>query len=69
MKGRSVTGTVLEVLPRALYRVAVEGGREVVAHAASGTGRNFVRLLVGDTVTVELSPRDLSRGRVVKKLN
>ena len=67
MKGRSVTGTVLEVLPRALYRVAVEGGREVVAHAASGTGRNFVRLLVGDTVTVELSPRDLSRGRIVKK--
>jgi translation initiation factor IF-1 len=69
VKGRSVTGTVLEVLPRALYRVAVQGGREVVAHAASGTGRNFVRLLVGDTVTVELSPRDLSRGRVVKKLN
>ena len=67
MKGRSVTGTVLEVLPRALYRVAVEGGREVVAHAASGTGRNFVRLLVGDTVTVELSPRDLGRGRIVKK--
>ena len=67
MKGLSVTGTVLEVLPRALYRVAVEGGREVVAHAASGTGRNFVRLLVGDTVTVELSPRDLSRGRIVKK--
>ena len=69
MKGRSVTGTVLEVLPRALYRVAVEGGREVVAHAASDTGRNFVRLLVGDAVTVELSPRDLSRGRVVRKLN
>ena len=69
MTGRSVSGTVLEVLPRALYRVAVEGGREVVAHAASGTGRNFVRLLVGDTVTVELSPRDLSRGRVVRKLN
>ena len=69
MKGRSVTGTVLEVLPRALYRVAVEGGREVVAHAGSGTGRNFVRLIVGDTVTVQLSPRDLSRGRIVKKLN
>jgi translation initiation factor IF-1 len=67
VKGRSVTGTVLQVLPRALYRVAVEGGREVVAHAASGTGRNFVRLLVGDTVTVELSPRDLSRGRIVRK--
>jgi translation initiation factor IF-1 len=67
VKDRRITGTVLEVLPRALYRVAVEGGREVVAHAASGTGRNFVRLLVGDTVTVELSPRDLSRGRIVRK--
>ena len=67
MTGHRVTGTVLEVLPRALYRVAVEGGREVVAHPASGTGRNFVRLLVGDTVTVELSPRDLSRGRIVRK--
>ncbi len=44
----AVTGTVLAVLPRALYRVAVDDGREVVAHAASGAGRNFVRLVVGD---------------------
>ena len=64
----TVTGKVLAVLPRALYRVAIEGEREVTAHAASGTGRNFVRLLVGDEVTVELSPRDLSRGRIVKKV-
>jgi translation initiation factor IF-1 len=62
-----VTGTVLAVLPRALYRVAVEGGHEVTAHAASGTGRNFIRLLVGDRVTVELSPRDVKRGRIVRK--
>ena len=46
---------MLAVLPRALYRVAVDGGREVTAHAASGPGRNFVRLVVGDRVTVELS--------------
>jgi translation initiation factor IF-1 len=64
----SVTGTVLAVLPRALYRVAVEGGHEVTAHAASGAGRNFVRLVVGDKVTVELSSRDRGRGRVVRKL-
>jgi translation initiation factor IF-1 len=63
----SLSGTVREVLPRALYRVAIEGGREVTAHAGAGTGRNFVRLLVGDRVTVELSPRDLTRGRIVKK--
>jgi translation initiation factor IF-1 len=64
----SVTGTVLAVLPRALYRVAVEGGHEVTAHAASGAGRNFVRLVVGDKVTVELSSRDQGRGRIVRKL-
>jgi translation initiation factor IF-1 len=63
----SVTGTVLAVLPRALYRVAVEGGHEVTAHAASGAGRNFVRLVVGDKVTVELSSRDQGRGRIVRK--
>jgi len=62
-----VTGTVREVLPRALYRVAIEGGREVTAHAAAGTSRNFIRLLVGDRVTVELSPRDVGRGRIVRK--
>ena len=68
MAGRtSVPGTVLEVLPRALYRVAIEGGREVTAHAGSGTTRNFIRLLVGDRVTVELSPRDLTRGRIVRR--
>ena len=63
----AVTGKVLEVLPRALYRVAIDGGREVTAHAGSGTARNFIRLLVGDRVTVELSPRDLTRGRIVRK--
>ena len=62
-----MAGTVLAVLPRALYRVAIEGEREVTAHAGSGPGRNFVRLIVGDRVTVELSPRDVTRGRIVKK--
>jgi translation initiation factor IF-1 len=64
---KHVTGTVLEVLPRALYRVALDGGHEVTAHAASGPGRNFVRLVVGDRVTVELSPRDAGRGRIVRR--
>jgi len=64
----AVSGTVLEVLPRALYRVGIEGGREITAHAGSGTSRNFIRLLVGDRVTVELSPRDVTRGRVTRKL-
>ena len=64
----TVSGTVLAVLPRALYRVAVEGDHEVTAHAASGAGRNFVRLVVGDRVTVELSSRDRGRGRIVRKI-
>ena len=63
----TVSGTVQAVLPRALYRVEIDGGRDVVAHAASGAGRNFVRLLVGDRVDVELSPRDLGRGRIVRR--
>jgi translation initiation factor IF-1 len=63
----TVTGKVLAVLPRALYRVAVEGGHEVTAHAAAGPGRNFVRLVVGDRVSVELSPRDAGRGRIVRR--
>ncbi len=60
-------GTVLAVLPRALYRVGLGGGREVTAHAGSGPGRNFVRLVVGDRVTVALSPRDIGRGRIVRR--
>ena len=64
---RVVAGTVKAVLPRALYRVAVDGGAAVTAHAAAGPGRNFVRLVVGDRVTVALSARDLGRGRIVRR--
>jgi translation initiation factor IF-1 len=62
-----VAGTVMAILPRALYRVTIEGGHDVTAHAAAGPGRNFVRLVVGDRVTVELSPKDLGRGRITRK--
>ncbi|MGE5837710.1 MAG: translation initiation factor IF-1 [Acidobacteriota bacterium] len=64
---RVASGTVLAILPKALYRVSIEGGHEVTAHAAAGPGRNFVRLVVGDRVTVELSPRDHGRGRITRK--
>ena len=63
-----VEGTVLEVLPSGLYRVRLERQRQVVAHAPSGPGKNFVRVLVGDRVRLELAPRDLTRGRIVAKL-
>jgi len=62
-------GTVLAVLPRALYRVGLEGGHEVTAHVAEAPGKNFVRLVVGDRVQVELTPRDLKRGRIVRKVS
>jgi translation initiation factor IF-1 len=63
---RTVEGIVRTQLPSGLYEVEVEG-RRITAHIGGGTERNFVRLLVGDRVTVELTPRDVSRGRVVKK--
>jgi translation initiation factor IF-1 len=48
--------------------VSVDGASDVVAHAADDPGRNFVRLLVGDRVRVELAPRDRSRGRITRRL-
>ena len=63
----NVSGTVRAVLPRALYRVRLDSGHTVVAHAAAGPGRNFVRLLVGDAVTVELTEKDMKRGRIVRR--
>ncbi len=68
MAGRPVVdGTVAAILPRALYRVVLGDGRRVTAHVASGLSRNFVRLVVGDRVTVELSLRDAGRGRIVRR--
>ena len=64
-----VTGVVVEQLPSALYRVKLEAGSHVTAHIADRIDRNFVRLLVGDRVEIELSPRDVTRGRIVSKAN
>jgi translation initiation factor IF-1 len=59
---------VIEALPHGLYRVLLERQHQVTAHAPGGPGRNFVRVLIGDRVRVELSPRDVTRGRIVEKL-
>ncbi len=64
-RGISVEGVVREALPYAQYRVEIEGQRQVVAHTPGGAGRNFVRVLIGDRVRLELTPKDLSRGRIV----
>jgi translation initiation factor IF-1 len=63
-----VTGVVTETLPSALYRVRLDEGSLVMAHIADRIDRNFVRLLVGDRVRLELSPTDVGRGRIVEKL-
>ena len=63
----AVAGVVTEQLPSSLYRVRVEGGPSVTAHIADRMDRNFVRILVGDRVSVELS-KNVTRGRIVGKL-
>ena len=63
-----VTGVVVEQLPKALYRVRLDAGQQVTAHIADRIDRNFMRVLVGDRVEVELSPVDFNRGRIVKRL-
>ena len=63
-----VTGVVMETLPSALYRVRLEQGSMVTAHIADRIDRNFVRILVGDRVRLELSSADVGRGRIVEKL-
>ncbi|MBN1845106.1 MAG: translation initiation factor IF-1 [Sedimentisphaerales bacterium] len=60
-----VDATVLEALPNAVFRVALENGHEVLAHVSGKMRMNFIRILPGDTVTVELSHYDLTRGRIV----
>ena len=64
----SVFGVITEQLPSALYRVRLDGGPHVTAHIADRIDRNFVRILVGDRVRIELSPMDVTRGRIVEKL-
>lgn len=68
MSERQVEGVVVAQLPSGLYQVELQGARRVTAHASGTPDRNFVRLLVGDRVALELMPRDPTRGRIVKKL-
>ncbi|MCD6198369.1 MAG: translation initiation factor IF-1 [Thermodesulfobacteriota bacterium] len=60
-----VEGKVLETLPNAMFRVELENGHKVLAHISGKMRMHYIKILPGDTVTVELSPYDLSRGRVV----
>ena len=60
-----VEGTVLEALPNAMFRVELENGHKVLAHISGKMRMHFIKILPGDKVTVELSPYDLSRGRII----
>jgi len=64
---RRVAATVVEERPRAIFEVALAGRQKVLAHLVGVAQRNFVRLVPGDRVEVELSPHDPTRGRIVRK--
>ncbi len=60
-----VEGTVLESLPNAMFKVELENGHKVLAHVSGKMRMNFIKILPGDKVKMELSPYDLTRGRII----
>ncbi|MBE3519850.1 MAG: translation initiation factor IF-1 [Firmicutes bacterium] len=66
-EGIEVEGTVVEALPNAMFRVEIQGGHRVLAHISGKMRINYIKILPGDRVLVELSPYDLSRGRIIRR--
>jgi translation initiation factor IF-1 len=64
-EGIEVEGTVLEPLPNAMFRVELVNGHKILAHISGKMRVHYIRILPGDKVTVELSPYDLARGRII----
>ena len=62
-----VEGTVIETLPNAMFKVELENGHEILAHVSGKIRMNYIRILPGDKVTIELSPYDLTRGRITDR--
>ncbi len=60
-----IQGKVLEALPNAMFRVELENGHRIIAHVSGKMRMHFIRILAGDTVTIEMSPYDLTKGRIV----
>ncbi len=58
-------GVVTEVLPNAMFRVRLENNHEILAHSAGKMRKNRIRVLLGDTVIVEMTPYDLTKGRII----
>ena len=63
-KGIQVEGIIIKTLPNATFKVQLENGHEVLAHVSGKMRMHYIKILPGDAVTVELSPYDLSRGRI-----
>lgn len=61
-------GTILESMPNAMFRVELENGHEILAHISGKIRKNFIRILPGDKVKVEMTPYDLTRGRITFRL-
>ena len=59
-----IQGTIKETLPNAMFKVEIQGGHVILAHISGKLRMNFIRILPGDKVTVEMSPYDLSKGRI-----
>ncbi len=59
-----VTGTVKENLPNAMFKIEIEGGHEILGHISGKMRRYYIKILPGDQVTVEMTPYDLSKGRI-----
>ena len=63
-----IEGTIIESMPNAMFRVELENGHEILAHISGKIRKNFIRILPGDKVKVEMTPYDLTRGRITYRL-
>lgn len=61
-------GTILEAMPNAMFRVKLENDHEILAHISGKIRKNFIRILPGDKVKIEMTPYDLTRGRITFRL-
>jgi len=63
-----IEGTIIESMPNAMFRVKLENGHEILAHISGKIRKNFIRILPGDRVKVEMTPYDLTKGRITFRL-
>lgn len=63
-----IEGTILESMPNAMFKVELENGHEILAHISGKIRKNFIRILPGDRVRVEMTPYDLTKGRITFRL-